>query len=582
MNRHRPPAVDLRGFLHYLSASDPQRILSSSAVVVGAVLLELVRNIVVSSFEETSAVQLVADRLWWLWLLVGVGPLIWYAYQFRNGRRARAQLARRQDRLAELIAPPAAETAARAIVPPPVVEEELEDDLRAAVLRELPVAEYEPATLLAVLTAILEAPSLLPPDHQPELSPNHQPDPTTPGELQAVLERRRVLVCRDTHRYWVFRVPEKPLREEVLTRPEWKAALTVLARHRADQAADWALALETVPFASDARRWFDAEEPLLCRLVTACAADGAAAEVPVAAVAHLARISDALDVWYACSGRVPHETAVPSALCRMKQIDQLVITRDLALLRSQPLGKRPKNYRPRRWSTVVAARWEHHQALEQLDDLSDSTQLAKAVAGFERAWWLLPRADIDAEVCTLIDLAVAHIRQGRLDAALDRLELAEIRTRGGWYPSGRAHVHEVTGVLWWARGESQRALRCWQRALTGYRDIDDDHGIGRCLQHLGSAVVLAPEHGALLLGDDPPEVREVLRQACGWLVEAARRYPDAAYARYYADRARSALDAGRRERGRGQTLFSSEPADIPSSGVDRWPLSVPDEPEPVP
>ncbi|MEU6559582.1 hypothetical protein [Nocardia nova] len=155
----------------------------------------------------------------------------------------------------------------------------------------------------------------------------------------------------------------------------------------------------------------------------------------------------------------------------------------------------------------------------------DPDPLAAAVDGFERAWWLLPRRDVTGEVATLIDLAIAHLYQGRLDAARDRLELAESLTRGGRNPSGRAHTFEILGVLWWMRGEPRRALRWWLLALTRYRDLGHELGICRCLQHLGGAAVVVPGYGGLLLGDTPDQT-EILAQAWAWLRYAESRRPD--------------------------------------------------------
>ncbi|MEV5646986.1 hypothetical protein AB0L57_01935 [Nocardia sp. NPDC052254] len=172
--------------------------------------------------------------------------------------------------------------------------------------------------------------------------------------------------------------------------------------------------------------------------------------------------------------------------------------------------------RRRRWS------WRRRSRVR-----ADANPLAAAVDGFERAWWLLPRRDVTGEVAALVDLAIAHLYQGRLDAARDRLELAESLTRGGRNPSGRAHTFEILGVLWWMRGEPRRALRWWLLALTRYRDLGHELGICRCLQHLGSAAVVVPGYGGLLLGELPDQ-EEVLVQAWAWLSYAENRRPDRA------------------------------------------------------
>ncbi|WP_280270287.1 hypothetical protein [Nocardia wallacei] len=186
--------------------------------------------------------------------------------------------------------------------------------------------------------------------------------------------------------------------------------------------------------------------------------------------------------------------------------------------------------------------------------------LDEVVDQLEKAWWWLPRADVAGEVCALIDLAVVHLQQGRLVAARNRLELAESLTRGGRDLSGRAHTFELMGVLWWVRGEPRRALRFWQVALTRYNELDHRLGTARCLQHLGSAMTVAPEYGSLLL-DGEIDTSEVLRQASGWLAEAGARHPDALFAHRY----RTAVC---------EQLRACDLA--PLDRAERWPLPVAD------
>ncbi|WP_280376411.1 hypothetical protein [Nocardia wallacei] len=186
--------------------------------------------------------------------------------------------------------------------------------------------------------------------------------------------------------------------------------------------------------------------------------------------------------------------------------------------------------------------------------------LDEVVDQLEKAWWWLPRADVAGEVCALIDLAVVHLRQGRLVAARNRLELAESLTRSGRDLAGRAHTFELMGVLWWVRGEPRRALRFWQVALTRYSELDHRLGTARCLQHLGSAMAVAPEYGSLLLDGDI-DTSEVLRQASGWLAEARARHPDA----LFADRYRTAVC---------EQLRACDLA--PLDRAERWPLPVAD------
>ncbi|MEU2039027.1 hypothetical protein [Nocardia niwae] len=534
--------------------------LGTASLVAYTVLFELVRTLVVNSFGENAVVQFFNGPLRWLSVLLIVAAAVYALSRFARGYRTKVRTAREMDLIAGLVEPgPAlADRRPRAAAPPPRRVAALDGHLIAAVLRDLPVHDYETIALLAVLNAIRDTPGRLPLAREPSAR--------TAAKLLEGLHRREILAEDGAQRFRVHRVPILPDRAMVTAGPQWAAALTALLHHYADRAGRWAIALESRRFAVGARRWFETEEPYLRALVAACAHPGR--EFPPAAVAHLIRLGNALDVWYARIGLGENVLGVADDLRSLPGIDEM--DRNLVLLRAGRLDKRPRGYRPRRLSTSLAARWEHQTALRRLD--TAPVNLDKVADQLETAWWLLPREDVAGEVCALINLAVVHIRQGRLEAAQDRLELAESLTRTGLDPDGRAQTHETMGALWWARGEALRALRCWQLALTAYRVLDDDPGIGRCLQHLGSAVVADPDHATLLLPADPPLTRtEALRQATGWLAEARRRHPAARHTEHYAAQARSALRADRGVRG----LLSSRRR-APLARIDQWPASVED------
>lgn len=519
-------------------------LLGTAEVVAWALVLELGRNIVVNSLGDNNAVKVIGGLLRGLAVVVVLAAGTYVVYRRVEKFRERLRTERELALIAELVEPgePVRFVGARDCLDPPQEDTELDHDPTLAALRDLPVYEFETAALLTVLSAILDAPTRLPSD-----SPAQQRNAALLLEDLAV---RGIVEYRGADRYCLRKKPRLPAMAEVVAGPCWQAALPALLHHYADRATRWAIALESVRFAKGARRWFEAEEPYLRKLFPA-----PAVRLPAAAVHELARIVDALDVWYARKGLSENTSGVADALCQLTDPDEFPLRADLAMLRAGGLQQRPPKYRPRGLSTSLSARWAHYTALDRLAVASPSPHvLVEAEDQLEAAWWLLPRADVAGEVCALINLAVVHLHQGRLDAAQDRLELAESLTRAGRYPAGRAHVFETLGVLWWTRGEPRRALWHWQRALTGYRELDDDLGTGRCLQHLGSAVVVAPEYGGLLLGTDPLLTRtEVLRQAGGWLAAARRLHPNALHARHYARQA-------------GATLHT----------VDRWPLPAPE------
>ncbi|WP_040736077.1 tetratricopeptide repeat protein [Nocardia tenerifensis] len=526
-----------------------------------ALLFELARNLVLNSFGESAAVKVAAGTLRWLSVLVVAVAAVYVGYRFLQRYREKARTARELAMIADLIEPGPRVDVAPVPRPDRTTDERWNDPL-VAVLRDLPVNDFETAALLAVLAAILETEARL--SEAPE-----ERQFTAPTVLARLVERG-VVVCLGVQRYCLSKEPGQPTKEEVLAGPQWRAALTALVRFYADRATRWVFALDSVRFAAGARRWFDAEEPVLRELVSQCALLGAA--VPVNLVPELVRIGDALDGWYARMGKREHHRRVAAKLSRVSGLENLVAQRDLVRMRANLLRERPRRYRPRNLSTSLAARWEHRAALRLLERRRPlgrgrrGVDLAEVAAGLEAAWWALPREDVAGEVCALINLAVVHLRQGRLDAAQDRLELAASLTRTGRDPDGRAHIRETMGVVWWARGEFHRALRSWQQALTGYRALADDPGTARCLQHLGSAMIVAPEYGATLLAaDSTPTPEQVQRQATGWLAEAHRLHrlhrlhrPDAeCHAQHYVAQARST-------------------GLVPLDHIDQWPLPLPD------
>ncbi|WP_063034345.1 hypothetical protein [Nocardia grenadensis] len=557
-------------------------VLSGLSVLASALLLELGRNLVMDSFGESAELQLVASGLRWLAVLLVVLALLYTGYRLTAERRARRRLRRRRELLAGLDGPPlTGPWASDPLLSSPGDDDENEEPIAeatgeygvgpdatlgvhpvAAALRALPVAEYDAATVHAILTAVGMELALLP----AAASPSAGAQPSAPGErwtatdLLTQLISDRVLVCHETQRYRLARFPAEPDRATVLTGAIWQAALFALLRHNADRATGWALGVTTVPFGPPARRWFAVEEPRLRKLVRRCCLEDRdrAAAIPPATAAQLVRICDALDTWYAVRPAPVRRTrSLATALVSLGP--EVLSGHHRALeLRAGPAGVPPWRWRPWwRRATGIGARAEHTAGLTRLESAETPAALAAAVDRLRAAWWRLPREDLANQVRVLTDLAVAHILQGRLDAAQDRLELAALRARDDENADGWARVHEIAGAVAWARGEPRGALRCWRRALTVYRELADNSGIGRCLQHLGAAVLIAPEHGDLVLDGEPAhDVAAVRRHAHSWLAEAGRRNTRAAHVTYYLGAAASL---------RGTT----EPPDF-----ERWPSEV--------
>ncbi|MEU1952939.1 hypothetical protein [Nocardia rhamnosiphila] len=539
-------------------------VLSGLSVLASALLLELGRNLVMNSFGESAEVQLVASGLRWLAVLLVVLALIYTGFRLTDERRDRRRLRRRRDLLADLDGPPLTGPPVPHPPPPPAAladSNDLGDHPVAAALHALPVTEYDAATVQAILTAVGMELALV--AEIGSSSAGEQPIAlgerwTATGLLEQLISDR-VLVCHTTQRYRLDRAPEVPDRDTAIAGPMWQAALFALLRHSADRATGWAIGATTVPFGPQARRWFAVEEPRLRALVRQCCRGDFAAAIPPATAAQLVRIGDALGTWYAVGPADNSEIhAVAEDLIELGPAVLGGHHRAIQLRAGRADEPPPWRWRPWwRRASGVGARAEHAAGLALLESADTPAKLATAVDRLRAAWWRLPREDLANQVRVLTDLAVAHIHQGRLDAAQDRLELAALRARDDENADGWARVHEVAGAVAWARGEPRGALRCWQRALTVYRELADDNGIGRCLQHLGAAVLVAPEHGDLVLDVDPAyDVAEVLRYAHSWLAEAGRRNPDAAHVGYYIDHAVTIREA-------------AEPPDF-----ERWPLEV--------
>jgi hypothetical protein len=79
--------------------------------------------------------------------------------------------------------------------------------------------------------------------------------------------------------------------------------------------------------------------------------------------------------------------------------------------------------------------------------------------------------------------------------------------------------------------------------MTRFSELADHQGEARCLRHLGSAVLVAPELASLLVGDQRRPLDEVtaVRYAYAWLQRAQRLVagqPESPIGRHYLDLAR--------------------------------------------
>ncbi len=404
-------------------------------------------------------------------------------------------------------------------------------------------------------------------------------------------------------------------------------ARQALVRHYATLARTWMAALDSTLGAAAAARWFQTSEPLLHALLTGApheeetglGAGSAAGAGPgfgrgrgaglgaglgpglgagpgAGLVDDLCTLADALDRWRARTGRPATPGGQPAELVRILRrsrrpdLAQLAGIRHAAALRQA--GRlteaeaeliRPAHtrlpMRSRKYASALQARRHHEAALLLLaqaaaseDPTAAGVRLRDAEQELNLCWAALPVRDVSGEVTTLLTMAEVHLRQGLPGRALDRLDLAEIRALESTDPSGLAYTHELRGVAAWMQGRSPAAVVRWQRALTGFRQIADTAGQARCLQHLGSAVLVAPELTGLLLEERrrPHDEVAAARQAQVWL-ERSRRLrsgPPTAVAELY-------LTLARRHARRGGVASPTGPEELPADAQPARPDSAP-------
>ncbi|MFF0497472.1 hypothetical protein ACFYU5_13765 [Nocardia aobensis] len=563
---HRPEHDIASQLIATPKSSVWQGFLGAAWVMSSSLLLEVVAKLLEGSVGQSRVLNSLAGVLRWVAVAVVAAAALYVLWRKTMDMREGARVRRELDLTADLVQPPPVVertvAALPALAPARTQPLDATDAVVAAVLRALPFTDYEAAALYDTVTAMLDSATVLPGEQAVVQR--------STGEVLIRLAAHGVIVHDGHDRFAVAKPTASPDRAVVRRTPQWRATWPALIRHYSDRATRWAVALDSDRLGAGAHRWFTGTADRLAELVRACADCDHGVELDIPA---LARIADALDLWYARIG-APSDGPAARAMLALSgpahpQIRELASIRcdlalDTATRRGWPrLLRKRRRSRPRR-STGLDARRAHAEAMRDFDRLPGGEYpLPDIVAGFERAWWLLPRRDIAAEVCALNDLAIAHMHEGRLDAARDRLELAETLTRGGRNPSGRAHTFETLGLLWWMRGEPRRAMRWWLLALTVYRDLGHELGICRCLQHLGSAVAVVPEYGGLLLAG-PLSTGEILRQASGWLAYAERHRPGGV--------GRTPALASRYGRRVAHALENAQLTSLET--VDRWPVTV--------
>jgi tetratricopeptide (TPR) repeat protein len=321
-----------------------------------------------------------------------------------------------------------------------------------------------------------------------------------------------------------FRLPEEVRRALWLVEPQpvpdgvW-TAVHALTGHYAARAGAWAAALRSPADARPATVWLHQEEPLLRALITDWRPD---ALPPESLVDDLAAIAAALDVWYTrelqsdglvATGRGLRELASRSdrpELARLAALRTAAAHRigthldlaEVAIGEAEPDDHTMDH--PTGWA--LRARWHTERALIEFDRAdqvrADGPAMAERLQAAENelrlALRLVPENDPAGRLCVLVDLAAVGLEQRRLETAQDFLGQAELMAGVAGDLSGAAHVVELQGVAAILGGNAPYAVTRWEEALGLYRDLGEEQGEARCLQHLGTVAVASPEIAGLL------------------------------------------------------------------------------------
>jgi hypothetical protein len=273
----------------------------------------------------------------------------------------------------------------------------------------------------------------------------------------------------------------------------------------AEEAEQWMVTLGSNAGGIAAAEWYAQNEERLRDLLLA--------EKPRSETADdFARICDALEAWYvrrADPGALLHLSELLGAVaegCGRRDLAELAAARAATAYRmmgdleaaSTRLGVSDNVATHSRTSAALTTRRQVERALLHL------ARADRAPAGNDRDEAVLnardrlddarltrPGPDLAAEVAIHINLAVVHLYQQDAEGALDQLRPAVARATAAGDLSGQAHASELTGVAAWMQGNPREAKRWWDHAAHLYAEVDEREGRARCLQHLGSAEVVA-------------------------------------------------------------------------------------------
>jgi len=273
----------------------------------------------------------------------------------------------------------------------------------------------------------------------------------------------------------------------------------------AEEAEQWQLSLGSDAGGMAAAEWFQQREPELRELLATEKAREDNAD-------DFARVCDALETWYLRrqdARRLLELSELLAAVadgCGRRDLAELAAARAATAYRligdweaaSTRLGVSDNIATHGRTAAALTTRRQVERALlhlaraEQSPAGSDRDEaVLNARDRLDDARLNRPGPDLAGEVAIQINLAIVHLYQQDPESALDQLRPAAARASVAGDASALAHALELTGVAAWLQRSPQEAKRWWQQAEHLYSEVDEPEGRARCLQHLGSAEVVA-------------------------------------------------------------------------------------------
>jgi tetratricopeptide (TPR) repeat protein len=248
-------------------------------------------------------------------------------------------------------------------------------------------------------------------------------------------------------------------------------------------------ALQSGGLAQVAEEWLRAEDAAMLQLLSAQGP-------PARAATSLWPIADVLDIWFAREQRPEDRRAAAQAMADAADFLHHGTAGAVASLRLAAAAREEGDL------ATAGKNLERAQGLLRRGRALQSQLHAEwavylmTVGDLEAAWDHLlrcrdirPPRDVRGRTADLINQAAVELRRGSAEDAHATLMAALALAEDAADHGGRAHAHELLGVMAWRTGQQKRAFREWTQALRLYEQAADVSGQARCLQHLGTATV---------------------------------------------------------------------------------------------